>query len=203
MRSRILAILTPLAAVLLLAGVFLQTPVVQAMSRTLLGWVITLAGVAGLIGIGSLLASHTRRVANGQKDWFYSLIALLSFSAILTLGLVLKPADTFYTSLVAAILVPIETSLLALLVVSLVAALIRMLRPGMDLHSALFFFSAVVFLWAATGFVPFERSAGIQVVLTLFNTIPLGGARGLLLGIGLGSLMAGWRTLIRPTQGGQ
>jgi hypothetical protein len=201
MRSIILTVITPLVAVILLAGVFWHAPFVQTVSNTLLGWIITLAGAAGLIGIGSLLAAHTRKVAKGQKGWFYSLTALLSFSAIFTLGLVLRPADALYSALVAAILVPVEASLLALLAITLIAALIRMLRPGMGFHSVLFFFSAVIFLWAATGFIPFERTAKIQEVLTFFNTLPLGGARGLLLGIGLGSLLTGLRTLFRPSRG--
>lgn len=188
-----------ITGLILIAGVFIPGEAVREVNNILLDWIITLAGVAGLAGILNLLSVHSRRLKENKPEWAGSLVVLAGFTGMFIAGMLLKPGDGMFNRVAAAIILPVETSLLALLSITLTLAIIRAIRPGMSISSMLFIVSALVFLWAATGFVPFQNSPGIQNVLSFFNTLPLGGARGLLLGIGLGSLTAGIRALIKPT----
>lgn len=193
-------ILTAIVGLILLAGYFIQNPVLDSIRGWLLGWIITLAGVAGILGIINLLSVHASRVRAERRDWGNSLILIIAFIAVFIAGILLKPDHPFFTTMVNSVVVPVETSLLALLSVTLAVALIRAVRPGISILSIIFIVSALIFLWAGTGFVPFQEVKFIQQVLSLLNTLPLGGARGILIGVGLGSLTVGIRTLLKAEQ---
>ena len=198
MRSLVPRVIATVTGIILLASVLITNHLLGIVSQVLLGWIITLAGVAGLLGILNLLAVHADRVRTEKPDWVNSVVLLVAFTGVFIAGFILKPGHHFYTSMVSAVIVPVETSLLALLSISLAVAIIRAIRPGIQFVTILFIGSAMFFLWAATGFVPFQNDNQTQMLLSFFNTIPLGGACGILLGVGLGSLTAGIRTIIRP-----
>jgi len=200
MRWIVWRILILTTALILLAGVFFNGPILREINQILLSWIITIAGVAALLGIFNLLKVHSGRVRQERTDWVNSVVLLFSFTGIFITGILLKPNHPVYVSLVNAIITPVETSLLALLAITLIVALIRAIRPGINGTTVIFITSAVLFLWAATGFVPFQEARQSQLVLSFFNTLPIGGARGILLGVGLGSLTTGIRALLRPGQ---
>jgi hypothetical protein len=97
-------------------------------------------------------------------------------------------------TVVNAIIIPVEASLLAILAVTLVYASIRLLRRRTDLISVLFLISAVLFLLALmpTPFGPFPLDQLITFFVGMFSR---GGARGLLIGVALGTLLTGLRVL--------
>jgi hypothetical protein len=185
-----------LVAALVLAGYILPVPAVLGLRTILLDWAITLAGVAGLIGIANLLSVHSLRIRDEKPGWFNSLVVIVGFSAAFVLGMLFKPSNTIFQRMVTSIQFPIEASLLALLSVTLAVALIRAIRPGMNRASLIFIGVVIIFLWAATGLIPIEESDVASPILSFLNTLQIGGARGILLGVGLGALTAGLRTLM-------
>jgi hypothetical protein len=200
MKIRLTQILVAVVGLILLAGYFIQNPVLDSVRGWLLSWIITLAGVAGVSGIINLLSVHAGKVRSEKRDWGNSLILIIAFVAVFLTGVILKPDHPFFTAMVNAVVVPVETTLLALLSVTLAVALIRAMRPGISILSIIFIASALIFLWAGTGFIPFQDMKSVQPVLSFLNTLPLGGARGILIGVGLGSLTVGIRTLLRTEQ---
>lgn len=200
MKITLTQILVAVIGLILLAGYFIQNPVLDPVRGWLLSWIITLVGVAGVIGVLNLLSVHAGRVRSEKRDWGNSLILIIAFAGVFITGIILKPYHPFFTALVNAVVVPVETTLLALLSVTLAVALIRAMRPGISILSILFIVSALIFLWAGTGFIPFQDQKFIQPLLSFLNTLPLGGARGILIGVGLGSLTVGIRTLLRAEQ---
>jgi hypothetical protein len=193
-------VLITIVGLILLAGYFIQNPALDTIRGWLLSWIITLAGVAGVLGIINLISVHAGKVRAERRDWGNSLILIIAFAGVFISGVLLKPDHPFFNSMVSAVVVPVETSLLALLSVTLAVALIRAIRPGISIPSILFIASALLFLWAGSGFVPFQDQKFIQPLLSFLNTLPIGGARGILIGVGLGSLTVGIRTLIRTEQ---
>lgn len=189
--------LAAVVGLILLAGYFINIPQLESIRGILLGWVITLVGLAGLIGIINLISVHAGKVRAERRDWGNSLILIVAFAVVFITGMILKPDHAFFTSMISAIVVPVEASLLALLSVTLSVALIRAIRPGINILSIIFIASAMIFIWAGTGFIPFQDLKFIQPLLSFLNTLPLGGARGVLIGVGLGSLTVGIRTLVR------
>jgi hypothetical protein len=115
------------------------------------------------------------------------------------------PADQFFQQFVLSIQVPVEVSLLAVLAVTLPVAVLRMLQRRKGIMPFVFLLSALLFLLIRSGVLAWfinldDYPAWLQVV----NHIPLAGARGILLGVALGSLTAGLKVLFgaeRPYSG--
>jgi hypothetical protein len=91
---------------------------------------------------------------------------------------------------------PIETSLLAVTAVSLTYAAANILRKRMDLFSITFFFIILLVLLGSFS-IPSASLPFLDVIRDWIVRVPaLGGARGLLLGIALGSITTGIRILM-------
>ena len=96
---------------------------------------------------------------------------------------------------VNAIVVPVEASLMAILAITLIYASIRLLRRRVDVMSILFLVVAVVF-FIATVPTPFPALTPVQdLVAQGMGMFSKGGARGLLIGIALGTVLTGLRIL--------
>ena len=190
---------------IVLLGYWLPLPLLQNARTTLLGWAVIVGSVAMLVGIANLVSFHWRKVTAKRKKGFFSAILLLSFVVTLAAGLWLGPADPDYQKIVLAIQVPVETSLLAMMAITLAYASLRLLKRRKDMMSILFVFSAVVFLLVGSGILAgAEQNPVFQVLIAGLNRLPVAGARGILLGIALGSLTAGLRILLgtdRPYSG--
>jgi len=187
---------------LILAGYFVVSPLVQNIRFFLLDWAIILAGVAGLIGIFSLLRTHWRKVRSRE---YGSLIVILSFLATLTVGLLLGADNSQFQYVVTGIQVPIEASLMALVLFSLVFAAIRLFQKKNNLMGTIFLISMFVFLVTSSSFLGIAQNIpGLGAVISAIQTLPVAGARGILLGISLGGIAAGVRILVgaeRPYRG--
>jgi hypothetical protein len=202
MRSTLSTAVAVISGFIVLLLSFIPIPEVQSLRVYMIGLAAILVGVAALVGILNLAASHFQRLfAPGKKD-YYSVVLLLAFLITAAAGLFLTPADTNYMKVVTAIQVPIETSLLAVLAVSLAFIAFRLLQRRKNLIGVIFVISFIIFLILGSGWLGSYET--IPVIGNLLMLIPLAGARGLLLGIGLASLMAGLRILFgadRPYNG--
>lgn len=95
---------------------------------------------------------------------------------------------------VDAVIVPVEAALMAILAVTLVYASIRLLRQRQDVTTVLFLAVAVLLLIAIMP-KPFDNSLVDGFIVDLTGMFSRGGARGLLIGIALGTLLTGLRIL--------
>jgi hypothetical protein len=104
---------------------------------------------------------------------------------------------SFMRVAVNAIVVPVEASLMAILSVTLIYASMRLLRSRLDVMSVVFLLVAVLFLFVVSmpmllGGVGDQLS---QLILQVTGMLSRGGARGLLIGISLGTLLTGLRVI--------
>lgn len=195
--TRILAAALAMASgLIVLAGYFLpEIGILDGLRNILTDWAIIIAGMAVLVGILNLVSVQMEKVRTRQKGGMYG--ALLVFSLVITfgLGLVFGPDHSLMRVAVDAVIVPVEASLLAILAVTLVYASIRLLRRRMDVMSVIFLLTVVLFLMAVmpTPFGPIPVFD--QLVLGITGMISSGGARGLLIGVALGTLLTGIRVL--------
>jgi hypothetical protein len=83
---------------------------------------------------------------------------------------------------------------MAILVVTLAYASIRLLRRRVDVMSMVFLAAAVVFLILIMP-TPVGALPGSQAIMDFLGMFSDGGARGLLIGIALGTLLTGLRVL--------
>jgi hypothetical protein len=201
--QRIVSVLSAIfaisAGIIVLLGYFVPVAPFPQMRSLLIDWAVVIAGVAVLVGIFNLVAVQMERIRTKQKGSSYG--AVLVLSLIITFGLGLLgiisgngPEAPVMQFTVDAIIVPVEATLMAILAVTLIYASIRLLRRRVDVMSVLFLIVALVSLLAImpTPIGPIPLDQTIQQFVGMFSR---GGARGLLIGIALGTLLTGLRVL--------
>ncbi len=188
----------------ILAGYFLPFPQLTALQSTLLGWAVVVGAFAGLVAIINLVLTHWRKATSKTNRDPYSFIVLVGFAVTLVVGLWFGPGDPLVHQVVQSIQVPVEASLMAALAITLGYASLRLLRQRRDGMSILFVISAVVFLILSSGFLTGLNIPVVRDIAAFIDRLPVAGARGILLGVALGSLTAGLRILMgadRPYSG--
>ena len=183
---------------ILLAGYIF--PLLGTFQLFILNVAVILAGFAVLVGISNLLIVHTGKIRHKQKGAIYSAILIITLLVTFLLGLLAHSdfplARSLFNEAFLSIQLPIETSLMALLVVTLTYASIRMLRRRINLTSVIFLATAFLILvgtapWPFLGDVPLLSN--LRAWIAQFPAAA--GARGILLGVALGSLTTGLRIL--------
>jgi hypothetical protein len=197
------------SGLLVLSGYFFgQTVDGQASLLTdirleLLNWAIILAGFAIFIGILNLCQVHFKKIQTQQKGAVYSLLLVISLVATFLVGM-LYPAQA--QIIFTTVQLPVEATLMALLAVTLTYAGIRLLRHRLNLLSVIFLVTALLIL-LGTAPLPFLGVIpGLSDWVRPFiaQVMAASGARGLLLGVALGTLTTGLRILFgadRPYRG--
>ncbi len=193
---RIVALaLAILAGLIILIGYFI--PAVAPIQAIVLNWTIILAGAATLVGILNLVMVHGGKVAGREKGAVYSAILLVCLFATFVFGLVVGPDHPGMRLLVNGIIVPVEATLMALLAITLLYASIRLLRRRTDVMSIVFLATAVLML-IASATLPFGEVGVLNDFVRPWfqHVLALGGARGILIGVALGTLTTGLRVLL-------
>lgn len=201
---RIVALVMAIAAgLIILIGYFV--PIVAPFQAILLNWTIILAGAATLVGVFNLVIVHGGKVAGREKGASYSAILLVCLIATFVFGLALGPDHPAMRLLVNGVIVPVEATLMALLAVTLLYASIRMFRRRTDVMSVVFLGTAVLML-VASATLPFGNIGVLNDFVRPWfqHVLGMGGARGILIGVALGTLTTGLRILLgaeRPYEG--
>lgn len=189
------AIIAIAVGILVLLGYFLPQAVIFQI--ILLDWAIIFAGTAALIGIFNLVTVHTDKIRRRAKDGVYSAILVMALFATFIFGLILKPQSEFMQAIALnGIIIPVEATLMGLLAVSLLYAAVRLLRRRVDVMGVVFIVTAAfMFLGSAT--LPFGDIPifGTLVRPWVSQIWAVGGARGILIGVALGTLTTGLRVL--------
>lgn len=187
-------VLAVLVGLIVLVGYFI--PALAPLQNILLNWAIILAGSAALVGVLNLILVHGTKISQREKGTVYSSILLVCLFATLLFGLVLGPDNTNIRLLVNAVIIPVEASLMALLAVTLVYASVRLLRRRANLMSVLFLATALLML-VGSATLPFGEIGALNNFLRPWfqHVLALGGARGILIGVALGTLTTSLRVL--------
>jgi len=194
-------IITPVLAIasglIVLLGYFFPDQL-SGLRSLLIDWAVIIAGMAVLVGVANLVFVQMEKVRSRNKNGLYGALLVISLIITFGLGLVFKPDHVYMQTIVNAVIIPVEASLLAILTVTLVYASIRLLRRRIDLMSLIFLSSAVLFLFAVMP-LPFSLKVYVQFlqgfILDFAGMVSHGGARGLLIGVALGTLLTGLRVL--------
>lgn len=157
------------------------------------------AAAAVLIGIVNLFSVHIGRIRERRGGWGYSIVLLLSALAVLLLYLLEranlltgKPAPT--TVLLESVQVAIESALAGLVLFALVYGALRLLRRRLSAGGLLFTLALLTLL---AGALPLASAAPLALVRDWLLAVPVSaGARGILLGIALATVVTGVRVLI-------
>lgn len=149
-------------------------------------------GLTLIIGVLNLLNVHTRRVARLRRGWPYSIVLVASFLAVIILWL--TDADSANLLLLQDVQVSIESALASLLVFALVYGAYRLMRRRVTWGGVLFTLSLLIML---IGALPLPEVRFFASVRDWLLAVPVSaGARGLLLGIALATVVTAMRVLI-------
>ncbi len=199
-----LATVTALSVALVVLSGMLSDPgsVPARTADSLLRLVAVTAALAALIGVLNVFAVHLGRVRQRERGWPYSVVVILALAGTVTLR-ALDRADVWRGDLAGemmsarlfeAVQVSVESALAGLLVFFLVYAAYRLMRREVTLWNTLFTLTVIVVL---LGWVPVSGAEKLADVREWIVAIPAGaGARGILLGVGLGTLVVGVRVLM-------
>jgi hypothetical protein len=192
---------------LVLAGYFFpkkangQLTLMSDIRLTLLNWAVILAAFAVLVGIINLLLVHSNKIRTKQKGVAYSAILIIAMLVTFFIGLAahfIPSAATLFNDIFRSVQLPVEASLMAVLAVTLTYAGIRLLRRRRNVLSIIFLVTALLVLFCTAplpflGYVP-VLSDVIRPFIT--QVLAAGGARGILLGVALGTLTTGLRIIL-------
>lgn len=197
--KRILPTVIAIAAGLLaLIGYLIPYPLLAFIRDQLIRWAVVVAAFAFIIGFFNVLRVHLRKIARRNRESLYSAALILAALVSLTFtlaGHVASPARTLSDWWFRYVLSPLQASAASLLALTLGLAGFRLLRSRRTAGAVLFLFAAVVVL---LGSIPFSGPIGERLALLRewWIAVPAtAGMRGLLIGVGLGTLLTGLRVL--------
>jgi hypothetical protein len=155
-----------------------------------------------LVGVFNLASTHAKKIRQGEGA-VYSLITLLALIVTLIIGsydLVMtywqgRPGLQWISWIFENIQLPVETSLMAILVVSLTYAAIRLLSRRLNFMSGIFALTVFTLLVTAIPAVSAQFSLIADLRTWIMGVLSIGGARGILLGVALGTIATGIRIL--------
>jgi hypothetical protein len=186
-----------------LLGYFIEVADLLILRTILINWAVILGGLAVLVGLLNLIVVHFRRMQTGARGSVYSLLTVVASVATFLIGAgesIRNGSPAMYTQgsltnlLFTDVVVASQAALASLVMFFLVAAAIQVMRTRPNRWSVLFLAAAVITLvgWLPLGFLGPLNSAREW----LLNVAVSAGARGILIGVALGTLMVGIRVLV-------
>lgn len=168
--------------------------VVPVLGEVLLGWAAFLAAVALILGIFNLLGVHLKRVSKGN---FFSLILVASMLIVFGLAITdrLEVTENGVDSVFTYVQVPLSAALASLLAFFFLFAGARLLQRQRNGWSVLFLLTAVLVLLSQSPLPAAIRDIVSPIYAFVSEILVLAGMRGLLLGIGLGTITLSLRLL--------
>jgi len=188
--------------IIMLLLTLLPVPGLNPVRTLLLQWAMLLGAFAFILAYFQLLRVHLARVRSAKRDKFTSLLvvvsALIGLGVVLTEGILKKGGGSGTASqwLLTNLLVPGESTLLALTAITLILAGMRILRARRTVGSVIFLLVALLVL---LGTMPYLGILG-EAAAWVQNVPALAGMRGLLLGVSLGILLTGLRVIFMVTR---
>ena len=145
-----------------------------------------------LFGVLNLLLVHLRRTVSRKQGALYSIFVLIGFGAAVAARF--AENEDLDAALLESAVVSVESALAGLLFFALVYGAYRMMNKRVTWSNTLFVLSLLLVL---IGSLPLSDMEPMRDLRDVLLEVPVSaGARGLLLGIALGTLVTGVRVLI-------
>lgn len=193
----ITAIIAIAVGVLVLLGYFLPTlPYVLPIQTLLLNWAMLMVAAAAIVGVLNLVFVHTDKIRRREKGNLYSAILIIFLFGTFIFGLILPPGHEIMRLILNGVILPVEAALMGILTITLLYAAVRLLRRRADFTTIVFLVTAALVLFGSAT-LPFGENIPVVSGLSTWirQVLAVGGARGILIGVSLGTLLTGLRVL--------
>lgn len=186
-----------------LLSYFVPSGELLSLRLLLTNWAMIVGGLAILLGIFNLILVHFRRIQKEARGSLYSLLTVAAAVATFVIGALegvrsggsplFDPASITHI-IIEGVILASQAALAGLVMFFLVAAAAQMLKSRPNGWTVLFLASALIVLvgWLPFGFMSIAATARDW----LLEVPVLAGARGILLGVALGTLAMGLRVLV-------
>jgi len=180
-------------AVIVLPQYFIVNTTLENASTTLQGWGVILSSFALLMGLVAVTMYHVKQYV--KTRYWYNALVLVSLYATIIVGLVLSPASTEYTWIMANVNLHAIMTTMAYLAFFISTAAFRAFRAR-NIEATILLVLAVVIMTRnmplGNAILPASLPFG-----TWFNDVlTLGGNRGFTIAFGVGLILAGIKQLI-------
>ena len=196
LRSSIFVSIAIACGLIVLLGYFF--PIFIGLREAFLEWAVILSAVLLFIGVFHLARVHKNKVMGNQPGRFYSVALLVSLALTLIVVMVgtwigdIRIFRWFFNY----IQLPIETSLLAILTVVLALAVVRILNRRMNVFTSIFVITLFIVFLGTISIPGLETNPVTGLRNWISQVLAVAGARGILLGIALGTIATGLRVMI-------
>lgn len=190
------AIIAIVSGVFVLLGYFIPSGF-RGIQSVLIGWAILLAAFALLLGIVNLITVHWKKIGTEGQDSTYSIVLLISLVLTIFIVGISGPTGSWSLWVFNTFQVPVEVSLLAILAFVLVYAATRLLTRRPKWYTILFLVTVLVVLLGSVPLFLIGELTPLSTLRSWLSQVPaVAGARGLLLGVALGTVATGLRILM-------
>jgi len=181
---------------LVLADFFISADSIDALGLYLIRTASVVAAFALVLGMVNVLTVHLGKMYGREKGWGYSMVLLGALFFTLAVGFLTGgPTSVWVQDLFETVLFPLEATLFSLLAFFIVTAAYRAFRVK-SFETGLFVVFGILVL---LGQVPVGAMLWDQLPVIrdwVLDVPALAGARGILLGVALGSVATGLRVLL-------
>jgi hypothetical protein len=183
-------------SLLVLADFFINSDLINALGLYLIRTASIVAAFTLILGMINVLTVHLGKIYSRDKGWVYSWVLLGALLFTLGMGFLTGgPGSAWMRQIFEAVLFPLEATMFSLLAFFVVTAAYRAFRVK-SLETGLFVIFGILVL---LGQVPIGARLWDQlpVIKDWVLEVPaLAGARGILLGVALGSAATGLRVIL-------
>lgn len=173
-------------------------PGMELVQEALIDWAVIIATIS-LVFLGGLnvLGVHWNKIRHLQSGWVYSLFLLVGFGIMLAAGFSKGPDDELVRLIFKHVQFPLQATIFSLLAFFVATAAYRAFRLK-SLESLAFLLVAIIVL---LGQIPGWALGNLSETLPwvrewILTKVSLGGARGIMLGVALGTIVVSIRVLI-------
>ncbi len=179
-----------------IAQYYIPHPIVKGPAETMRQWKQPLGGFMLLMAALGLVWHHLRRVSRRERRYGYSLVTLVSATAMTFVGMVFGTGDgTVFADWFQYLLSPIEATMFALLAFFVASAAFRAFRARSVGATVLLISAAVVILglipWVEELFPPLAK---LSAFLLKYPTTAA--KRAIMIGVALGAISVAIKTIL-------
>jgi hypothetical protein len=196
--KRIIPIVIAMAVGLfVLLDIFIDNIYLNAIGQTFVGWAVILAAAALIVGLSNMVGVHFKRIRRRANGWPYSIALVLAMAVVAIPGLIdpAGPRNAIVSWLFNYVQYPLQAAIFALLAFFIFTAAYRAFRVR---HAeSLFFVLAGVFVLLGATPLGDALWSGFSEIRAWILAVPaMAGARGIILGVALATVVAGMRLLL-------